>query len=245
MKIFIINPDYGVTEAQIKQRCSILSNYVSEDVYLHMECLTKNIIEIDSSLDAALAAPEIISMAYNAQQSGYDAVVLYCFSDPAIDACREILSIPVIGAGQAALLQAPVISRQTGLLLANGNRYAEKKFFINQCGINPLYISAISSISTDNIDVWQQRDLVLSRLTQAGAQLIEQDHVHALILGCLSFLGLGQPLSQNLGIPVIDPAIAAVATAESIVRQKLYTSRKSYPTPPKRERIWSNGTLQL
>lgn len=60
MKIFIINPDFGVTPEQMAARCHLLSVHVGPDVELHMECLVENHIEIDSALDAALAAPEII-----------------------------------------------------------------------------------------------------------------------------------------------------------------------------------------
>ena len=52
-----------------------------------------------------------------------------------------------------------------------------------------------------------------------------------LSMGCLSFLGLAEPLSRELGIPVIDPAIGAVSLAESLVRQGLATSKVAYPKP--------------
>uniref|UniRef100_UPI0025F61F1B aspartate/glutamate racemase family protein n=1 Tax=uncultured Phascolarctobacterium sp. TaxID=512296 RepID=UPI0025F61F1B len=119
MKIFIINPDYGMTDGQLAQRCQLLAQYVGPDVELHMECLTQNKIALDSALDAALAAPEIITLAARAQREGYDAVVIYCFSGPAVDACRELLRIPVVGGGQAACLLAPLVGRQAGLLLAD------------------------------------------------------------------------------------------------------------------------------
>lgn len=109
MKIFIINPDFGVTPEQMAARCHLLSVHVGPDVELHMECLVENHIEIDSALDAA---PEIIKMAVRAESEGYDAVVLYCFSDPAVDACREVVSIPVVGGGQASCLLAPLVGRQ-------------------------------------------------------------------------------------------------------------------------------------
>lgn len=130
MKIFIINPDFGVTPEQMAARCHLLSVHVGPDVELHMECLVENHIEIDSALDAALAAPEIIKMAVRAESEGYDAVVLYCFSDPAVDACREVVSIPVVGGGQASCLLAPLVGRQAGLLLADTARYAESSFLL-------------------------------------------------------------------------------------------------------------------
>lgn len=243
MKIFIINPDFGVTPEQMAARCRLLCAYVGPDVELHMECLVNNHIEIDSAVDAALAAPEILQMALRAERDGYDSVVLYCFSDPAVAACRELLSIPVIGAGQAACLMAPVAARQAGLLLADVSRCSEKQLFVEQCGVDARRIAAIGSIEGRGLDLWQERDKVFELLVQAGAKLLAESRVQALILGCLCFLGQAQPLAARLGVPVIDPAAAAVAMAEAVVRQGLFTSRRSYPAPPARLRTWSGGQL--
>lgn len=72
---------------------------------------------------------------------------------------------------------------------------------------------------------------------------MERQRVQVIILGCLAFLGLAQPLARLLGVPVIDPAIAAVSLAESLVRQKLSTSPLAYPTPTAKVRTWSGGSL--
>ena len=244
MKIFIINPDYGVTPEQMAERCRLLSVHTGPDVELHMECLTQNHIEIDSALDAALAAPEIIAMAVRAEREGYDAVVLYCFSDPAVDACREAVNIPVVGGGQASCLLAPLVGRQAGLLLADETRYAEKQLFVAQCGVDAARISAIGGIAARGIDLWAERERVLELLAAAGEKLLRESRVQVLLLGCLSFLGLAEPLSDRLGVPVIDPAVAPVSLAESLVRQGLFTSRKAYPAPPERKRTWSAGELE-
>ena len=242
MRIFIINPDYGVTPEQLALRCQLLSAHVGPDVELRMECLTQNKIEIDSARDVALAAPEIITMALRAQKEGYDAVVIYCFSDPALDACRELLDIPVVGAGQAACLMAPLVGRQAGLLLASAARAAEKRLFVEQCGVEPPRITTMGGL-TAAVDPRGDRGRALELLAEAGARLLEQGGVQVLILGCLSFLGLAKPLERRLGVPVIDAAAAAVATAEALVRQGLGTSRRAYPTPPQRQRSWSGGEM--
>lgn len=243
MKIFLINPDYGMTEGEIKERLTILSHHVSSDVELHMECLEKSRLFIDSELDIALAAPEIIEKALRAQKEGYDAVVLYCFSDPAIAALREVLSIPVVGAGQAACLMLPFIGREAALIILDAKRIAEKRRFIAASGLDPARITAVSAIDAGGLDPFKERAKTLDALTKAGEKLIEGNNAQVIILGCLSFLGLAEPLGERLGIPVIDPALAAVTMAEALVRQALTTSHKSYPVPPDRERSWSEGRI--
>ncbi len=228
MKILIINPDYGVTHEEMALRCRILKQYAAPDTVLDMVCLTHAQVEINSATDVCMAAPEIIRLALSAQEEGYDAVVLYCFSDPAIDACRELLDIPVIGGAQAACLAALNICRSFGVILAEAKRLPEKKLFLRTLGVDAARIGEIAAVDLHGISPWQDRQETFARLTACGRDMVNNG-TEAIVLGCLSFLGLAEPLSRLLGVPVIDPAICAVTTAESIVRQRLTTSKVSYP----------------
>lgn len=244
MKIKLINPDSGMSEQELTARCTILQEYVGADVELSMVCPQGNNIELDSALDAALAGPELLRLVQQAEQEEYDAVVLYCFSDPVLAAARELVTIPVVGAGQAACLLAPVLGRQAGLLVAVQERIPEKKQFLLQTGVNPAIIPVTESINGRGMDMWQRRDEVLNLLQTTAQAMVEQQQVQVIILGCLSFLGLARPLAQILGVPVIDPAIAAVSLAESLVRQGFYTSKKAYPLPLAKVRTWEGGSIE-
>lgn len=46
----------------------------------------------------------MIQQAVEAEKAGFDAVIVYCGSDPAVAAAREILNIPVIGPGKVSKL---------------------------------------------------------------------------------------------------------------------------------------------
>lgn len=245
MKIKIINPDYGMTPEELADRCARLQQAAGPDVELSMECLRKSRVYLDSMLDAALAAPEIVSMAVEAQAMGFDAVVLYCFSDPAVDACREAVSIPVVGGGQAACLSALMVSRQFGLLVSQRARIPEKRLFLGQTGIQPTRVCGIAAVELDGCPARADLDFTLSRLEAAGQELVERTGAQALVLGCLSFLGLGELLSSRLRVPVIDAAMASVAMAVACVRMGLTTSAMSYPEPPAGVRTWRGGSLSI
>lgn len=229
MKILIINPDYGMTQEEMALRCRILEEYTAPDTQLAMVCPQSSGVELNSALDVVLAAPEIVQLAADGQNAGFDAVVLYCFSDPVIDACREALRIPVIGGAQASCLAALNVCRSFGVILADEARLPEKKLFLRTLGINPERIGQIAAVNLNGISPWADRETTFKKLLACGQKMMRETHTEAIVLGCLSFLGLAEPLSRVLGIPVIDPAIAAVTTAESIVRQRLFTSKVSYP----------------
>ena len=229
MKILIINPDYGMTQEEMALRCRILEEYTAPDTQLAMVCPQSSGVELNSALDVVLAAPEIVQLAADGQNAGFDAVVLYCFSDPVIDACREALRIPVIGGAQASCLAALNVCRSFGVILADEARLPEKKLFLRTLGINPERIGQIAAVNLNGISPWADRETTFKKLLACGQKMMRETHTEAIVLGCLSFLGLAEPLSRVLGIPVIDPAVAAVTTAESIVRQRLFTSKVSYP----------------
>lgn len=229
MKILIINPDYGMTQKEMALRCRILEEYTAPDTQLAMVCPQNSGVELNSALDVVLAAPEIVQLAADGQNAGFDAVVLYCFSDPVIDACRETLRIPVIGGAQASCLAALNVCRSFGVILADEARLPEKKLFLRTLGVSPERIGQIAAVNLNGISPWADRETTFKKLLACGQKMMRETHTEAIILGCLSFLGLAEPLSRVLGIPVIDPAVAAVTTAESIVRQRLFTSKVSYP----------------
>lgn len=229
MKILIINPDYGMTQEEMALRCRILEEYTAPDTQLAMVCPQSSGVELNSALDVVLAAPEIVQLAADGQNAGFDAVVLYCFSDPVIDACREALRIPVIGGAQASCLAALNVCRSFGVILADKARLPEKKLFLRTLGVSPERIGQIAAVNLNGISPWADRETTFKKLLACGQKMMRETHTEAIVLGCLSFLGLAKPLSRVLGIPVIDPAVAAVTTAESIVRQRLFTSKVSYP----------------
>lgn len=229
MKILIINPDYGMTQEEMALRCRILEEYTAPDTQLAMVCPQSSGVELNSALDVVLAAPEIVQLAADGQNAGFDAIVLYCFSDPVIDACREALRIPVIGGAQASCLAALNVCRSFGVILADEARLPEKKLFLRTLGVSPERIGQIAAVNLNGISPWADRETTFKKLLACGQKMMRETHTEAIVLGCLSFLGLAEPLSRVLGIPVIDPAVAAVTTAESIVRQRLFTSKVSYP----------------
>lgn len=228
MKLYIINPDYGISRRNMEERCELLSTYVGPDVVLEMDCLTETKVEINSASDVIKAGPEILKMGKAAEANGADAVILYCFSDPAIEALREELTIPVIGGAQASILLAPHITRHTAVLLADSGRIPEKEWYLRTLGVDASRISSVEAIHFHGVSIWDNRREALNQLIEKGLSL-KENGAECIILGCLSFLGLAEPVEKAISIPVIDPAATAVAMAEAVVRLHLKTSKIAYP----------------
>jgi len=46
----------------------------------------------------------------------YDAVVIHCYSDPHLNACRQIMDIPVIGVVQTSMMMASMMGSKFGVI---------------------------------------------------------------------------------------------------------------------------------
>jgi allantoin racemase len=62
------------------------------------------------------------------------------------------------------------------------------------------------------------------------------DHAEAVVLGCAGLADLVDPLSDRLGVPVIDGVAAGVGIAAGLVAMGLNTSRASTFAPVHLER---------
>jgi Asp/Glu/hydantoin racemase len=66
---------------------------------------------------------------------------------------------------------------------------------------------------------------------------MEQDRVDTAVLGCLSMRGMGDRVHQEVKIPVVDPALAALSMAQAMVKMRLTQAKGAYPFPPDKKRF--------
>ena len=112
MKIKVIIPNSGMDRETLNARERMLSRAVSKETIISADCIQLGPESIESNTEEALAAVEVIKRCIAAERDGFDAVIIYCFSDLAIDAARENVSIPVIGPGEVTLSAAGMLSNR-------------------------------------------------------------------------------------------------------------------------------------
>ncbi|MET3292859.1 UNVERIFIED_CONTAM: allantoin racemase [Brevibacillus sp. OAP136] len=236
MRIKVINPDYGMADETLRDRERMLSAIARPDTEISMDCITETRVSIDSALDVVLAGAEIVKRVIEAERDGFDAVVLYCLSDPALAACREVVSIPVIGAGQVSMLVAASLGYRFSILITSEERLPEKEESVRYTGVDPSRLLSIRSVSIPGGDPRKDIPATVKLLIDAAEQCVKADKAQVLILGCLSFAGMGPEVAEATGVPVVDPAFAAINMAELLHAQRLSHSKKAYPFPPSNER---------
>lgn len=184
---------------------------------------------IQSEYDEANVTPFVLQEVTRAGQTRDDAIIIYCFSDPALPAAREISTIPVLGIGESSQLFALGLADRIGILATVDQTIPKIRRKLAGRGFLPRF----SSIRALNIPVldYDQPEKVLKRALDVAASMVKEEGAEALILGCGSLFDIKERLQKNLSIPVIAPGEAALKHAEMMVDLGLSQSKKSFMTP--------------
>ncbi len=245
MKILVIGTDSGSSDEHLRARKSLLLQAASPGTEIIVDCQRETQVYVDSCVDVVITGPETLKRAVQAERDGFDAVCLFCGSDPAYDACRELLHIPVIGAAHASFATAMCLGYRYSFITTSKRRIPQKMEFIRSCGIDMSRLASVRSILYDHgaEDTVARRESTVRQLADVCRVCADEDGADVAVLGCLAFAGMAAEVGALAGMAVVDPAFAMIAMAEALVRQGVSHSKLAYPTPPSARRSWSAGEL--
>jgi allantoin racemase len=220
--------------AEVARRREFLLARATSGVDVDVWSLGDGPPSIESEYEAALVVPELTRSVFRAAREGFDAVIIGCVSDPGLGALRELVSIPVVGPGASAVHLAAQLGDRFAILSPLEESRPRVERHVAALGFEAR-LAAVRGIGMSVLDVAGDREGVLDRLAEIGRAVIRDDHADVLVLGCMSmgFLGIADDVQKRLEIPVVNPVVAALKTAEMIVALGLSHSRLAYPTPPK------------
>ncbi len=220
--------------AEVTRRRDFLRARAGAGVEVDVWSLADGPASIESDYEAALVVPELTRAVTRAAGEGVDAVVVGCFSDPGLEALRELVSIPVVGPGMASLHLALQLGQRVTIFSPLDDSRARVERHVRALGLSS-HLASVRGIGMSVLDVARDRDAALDRLVTLGRTVVSDDHADVLVLGCMSmgFHGVSEELGRRLELPVVNPVLAALKTAEMLMALALAPSKAAYPTPPK------------
>ncbi len=237
MKIKVIVP--VTTKEFVAPTREEVEKFASKGTEIDVEAIEYGTASIESSYDEMLVAPGIIKVAEKAQSDGFDGVITDCMCDPALDALREKLDIPVVGPGSISMLCAADLAHRFSIVTVLENALTVFENKVMEVGLG----SKLASVRFINIPVLDLTDVkkLTSALVDESIKAIAEDGAHAIVLGCTGMLGVADDLSDALkkkgyGVPVIYPVAVAVKYLEMLIALGLKQSKKTYMPPPDKER---------
>ena len=189
---------------------------------------------IESECEEALVVPDFLRKAKAAEQAGCDAIICDCFGDPGVHAAREMVDIPVIGAGESSMLLAAALAQRFSVATVLPSVFPMLENLARRAGVAEK-LGSIRSIDIPVLEL-HDKERMSSALFDLMLQMLKHDQAHALVLGCTGMMGVANHLQSRLAVsgfevPVVDPVGAAMKLAETMVALCLRPSRVTYHKP--------------
>lgn len=229
MKIKVIMSDKAMSKETMEAREDMLKAALSSEAEISVDCIKRGPDELDCNTDEAFAAAEMVKESIRAEKDGFDAIVIYCFSDVAIDAIRENVRIPVIGPGEVSLAAASMLCNRFTVLTSESVNIPRTYRRLMRNGIAREKMVSVRALDIPIGELRSEPKATERYVKEVCIKAIEEDHADGIILGCLGMAGYGDKLETELPIKVIDPAFVAVAYAELSVRTGMVHSKSVYP----------------
>ncbi|MEW6034636.1 MAG: aspartate/glutamate racemase family protein [Chloroflexota bacterium] len=169
---------------------------------------------------------EIVEQVIAAEKEGYDAAVVGCFLDPGVAEARSVVSIPVVGPGEATIHYACLLGNRFGIVTLDDRQLiASEETMLRQHGLESRTIPRpVRPISLPSYEVFtrglKEPRIVASAVLEQAKHCVA-DGAEVVVVGCA---GLG-PECTLAGVskvpegeaPILDCITIALKTAEVMV----------------------------
>jgi allantoin racemase len=189
---------------------------------------------IESAYDEAMAIPPILDLVKKANKERYDAVIIGCFSDPGLEAAKEISTIPVIGIEEATIHLAAMLGAKFSIFTPKRERIPSKKAHIHMRGLD-YYLASVRGLGLSVAETDRDPEGTKARVLAEARKAAEEDGAEVIILGCTGMAGYSSQIESKLNVKVLDPTAVALKVAEAMVDLGLVHSKRGlFAIPPEK-----------
>jgi allantoin racemase len=223
MKILVLSP-FGKTEPFGREN---LERVARDDTTFDFECLedvfplTYNTY-VYNTLKCINAAVERVSLA---EKQGYDAAVLSCMLDPGLLEARSIVDIPVTATFESSAHLASMMGKRFSVVSTDPMTVGGIDMrLVDLYGVRPK-VASLRWIGITACNLYPEitpPEEIARRVVEVSRKCVEEDQAEVIIPGCTIIGSIFSKVFDKdpvevIGVPVIDPMVAAFKQAEMMV----------------------------
>ena len=217
-----------------------LTSHKQEKTELTMVTLPRGPEHLEYRYYEALVLVDILHLIKEAESQGFDAAVIGCFYDVGLQAAREVAErMVVVAPCEASTHIASTLGDSFSIIVGRRKWIPEMMENVIRYGMKER-LASFKSVDLGVLEFHQDEEETARRFKEVGREAIERDGAEVLVLGCTATYGFYRELQEELGVPVVDPMIAAFKTAEfaAELRNRFGWSHSKiggYESPPPEE----------
>jgi len=222
MRILVVNPN---TTASMTEKIGEAARSVAapgtEIVAVNPE---HGPVSIEGHHDEVYCVPGLLDEMAKGKTAGVDAAVVACFDDPGLNACRELMDVPVVGICEAAMHAAAMTAGGFSVVTTLRRSVPIVEELALRYGMERRCRS-VRAAEVAVLALEEPGSKAAALVREEVRRALEEDGAEAVILGCAGMADLARRYTGELGIPVIDGVAAATKMAEALVGLGLFTSK--------------------
>jgi allantoin racemase len=220
MKILVINPN---TTTSMTDKIAKAARAVARpDTEIVAASSQDGPASIQGFLDVATCVPGLLNEVI--QHKEVDAIVIACFDDTGLDAVRSLVSVPVLGIGEAAYHAASMIANKFSVITTLSRSVPGLENNLLRYGLAQK-CACVRATEIPVLKLEEGDPATLDKIRLEIHASINEDKAEAIVLGCAGMADLMAQLSEEFGLPVIEGVSAGVTFAEALVNNSLRTSK--------------------
>jgi allantoin racemase len=205
--------------------------YARKDTVIVSVSNKKGPASIESNYETALASEGVLDWVIQANKESYDAIILACYGDPALEASREISDIPVYGIGETSMHFASMLGRKFSVITDLEREIPWVERDVRRFGLEAKFASARAP-GIAVLELQSDFDSTLKGLISESKKAIIEDGAEVICLGCAGMAGYDEAVEKETNVPVLDGVVCAVKFAESMYDYKKGISKiRAYKKP--------------
>lgn len=181
-----------------------------------IDCVTIENAPFGIACDADVEAAAPLVRDLIAADAQAQAFVIACYSDPGLTLARAATDKPVFGIGECAVLTALALGKQFGVIsisewsVSRHLSHLRDLSLDGRCaGDRALGISVAEAEASAD---------ALETIARVGKTLCKEDGADVLVTACAGMAKHRRGLEQAVGIPIVEPVLAATTMALGAVR---------------------------
>ncbi|UBF28957.1 aspartate/glutamate racemase family protein [Kovacikia minuta CCNUW1] len=221
MKIKVINPNTTASmTAKIGAAARTVASPDTEIIACHP---VMGPVAIEGHYDEALSVIGVLDEIRKGEADGMDGYVIACFGDPGLLAARELAKAPVLGIAEAAMHAASFITTGFSIVTTLERTRGIAQHLVERYGMT-RFCRQIRAIDLPVLSLENGPEAETAVLQECH-RAMKEDGCGAIVLGCGGMADLAAPISQQLGIPVIDGVGVAIKFVEALAGLGFGTSK--------------------
>jgi allantoin racemase len=176
---------------------------------------------IETAAEEVIAAAEVLELVRGHRDA--DAYLVACFSDPAVEAARELTDAPVVGIGESAYRAVRMLARRFAVITTLPRGVPDIENGMVALGVDRDCVGVLSlgiPVAEQGAEFGDTNEAIVA----AGQRAVDELGAEALVLACGGMAQAEAIVRERVGVPASNGVAFGALLAHALWRAGLRTS---------------------